>query len=123
MKVLISELFPFEDSGVSTKIANRKKDIEKGNASPIKVLPIDGDLLVVDGNNRVAAAKQLELAEMEAEEIVKREQEMGPYRDALEHARQNGWKGFENWPVDTVLSERAKRYSSELPAYRAREAG
>ena len=110
MKVQIAQLYPFEDSGVATKIANRKKEIKKGQAKPIKVLRIDDALLVVEGNNRVAAARQLGLVEIEAVELMKSDQEIQPYKDAVENAKANDWKGFENWPIDVGLTARSARY-------------
>ena len=116
INVKIKDLYPFEDSGVVTKITRRAKQIEKGEAKPIKVLRIDDDLLVVEGNNRVAAVKGLGWTEIDAVEIMKREQEMRPYKDALETAKAKGWKGFENWPVDGGLTERSARYGDTVPS-------
>ena len=113
MKVQIDVLYPYENSGVATKIANRKKEIQKGRHKPIKILKIGDDLLVIEGNNRVAAAKELGLPEIDAVELMKSEQEIRPYIDALECAKTYGWKGFANWPVDAGFTERAKRYGQE----------
>lgn len=110
MKVTISDVYPFEDSGVSTKIERQKKKLQKGKAEPVSVLKIDNDLLVVDGNNTAFAAKQLGLSEVEGKEVCRREQEMSPYREALQKAKDNHQKGYENWPVDSELTKRAERY-------------
>jgi len=110
MKVNIADLYPYEDSGISAKIERQKKKIKTKTAEPIKILAIDNDLLVVDGNNTAYAAKQLGLTEIEAKEVSRRESEMVPYRDALQKAKDNNLQGYEHWPIDPSLTERAKRY-------------
>ena len=110
MIVRICDLYPYEPSGVRAKVKRQKKAIESGTAKPIQVLPVDGELLVLDGTNRVLAAIELNMSDIEATEAYKREQEMRPYRDALAAAQAAEQRGFKNVPADPSMRDRGKRY-------------
>ena len=110
MIVQICNLYPYEPSGVRAKVERQKKKLQRGNAKPIKVLPVDDEHLVVDGNNTVLAALEIGMTELQATKDYKREQEMRPYRDALAEAQAAGMRGFENVPVDSSITNRSKRY-------------
>lgn len=110
MIVQICNLYPYEPSGVQAKVERQRKKLLRNNAKPIKVLSVDDELLVVDGNNTVIAALKIGMTELEATKAYKREQEMRPYRDALAEARAAGMRGFEKVPVDSSITNRSKRY-------------
>jgi len=108
--VQICNLYPFEPSGVQAKVERQKKKLLRRNTKPIEILRVDDELLVVDGNNTVIAARAIGMTELEATEVYKPEQEMRPYRDALADARAAGMRGFDNVPVDSSITNRSKRY-------------
>ena len=110
MIVQICTLYPYEPSGVRAKVKRQKKKLERGKVEPIKVLLVDDEYLVVDGNNTVLAALEMGMTELEATEAHRSEQEMRPYRDALAEAKAKDMRGFENVPVDSSMTDRSKRY-------------
>ena len=108
MKFQIADLYPYEDSGIAAVIERQYRKLQRQKGEPIEVLIIDGDILVVDGNNTAFAAKLLGKREIEGKQISR--QDIRPYRDALETAKSKGQRGYVNWPVDNEYGERAKRY-------------
>jgi len=106
----ISELYPFEPSAVRPAVDARKRQLEAGTADPIDILVIGNEKLVVEGNNTVQAAIELGLTQVEARYTVRDKQSMPVYEGALVQAKQNGLKGFFNFPIDDSKADRAKRY-------------
>lgn len=112
MFVDIADLYPYEHSNVLNKIRRQEKKLKKNQAEPIEVLPIDEDLLVINGNNTAFAAKRLGRTKIEAEFVGRSNYEMRAFRDGLAQAKMKNQKGFNNWPIDPSLYDRAKRYES-----------
>jgi hypothetical protein len=112
----IAELYPYEVSGASGKVARHVRTIKRGEEiEPVEVLEIDGEYLVVDGTNRVLAAKQCGLTDVAVEFAFRQQQEIGQFHAALEEARRANRKGFENTPVGGQ-GERADEYRESQPS-------
>ncbi len=112
----IADLYPYEASGASGKVAKHLRTIESQKSlDPVEVLKIEGEYLVVDGTNRVIAAKQSDWSEVPVKFVVRQPQELGPYREALDEARRNKRKGFENMLIGGV-GERADGYRGSMPS-------
>ena len=109
--VKIADLYPWEESVESTKVNSFRSSIQAGKDIPEpSVLKVDGEWLIVDGNNRVFAAHEEEL-----DEITVRlhpnvsQQELLPYQERLKQAKASGQRGFNNVPVDQDASQRSQR--------------
>lgn len=112
----IAELYPYEVSGASGRVARHVRTIKRGeDLEPVEVLEIDGEYLVVDGTNRVLAAKQCGLTDVAVEFAFRLQQERGQFRAALEEARRANRRGFENTPVGGQ-GERADEYRASQPS-------
>ena len=72
-------------------------------------MEVDGKWLVIDGCNRILAAKLEGCAEVDVKQGHKHDQEMGSYREALKEAIEAKRKGFENMSTGGV-GERADVY-------------
>lgn len=106
MTVTIADLFPYELGATTSKVELQKKLIPLNKMSPIKVLKVDGHWLVVDGANRVVAAKELGQTTIEATEVFREVHEMPFYRECVSKAHVKGWRGYGNYPKSETVPPR-----------------
>ena len=115
-KVLIADLYPYETGVVAAAVQSYRRKIACNKPFvPPMVVRVDGEWLVVDGTNTVAAAKAERLEEISVtERIVLSDHDLMPYRTALEQAMAANRRGFNSISVYTDAQERSDQTETEM---------
>jgi hypothetical protein len=119
MKVRIAELYPYEPSAVRSCVEKYQRRIREGIAlSPIQVLQLGSDWLVINGNNRVVAAVREGWIEIEAHSNPTDDpaSEKDYSRVLAYRKQQEGMRGFTGVPVDDGFDARKQRILAEFEA-------
>lgn len=120
----IDDLYPYEPSALQSTVEYYKKQLTGIDTDDLKsklqnkegrlpkVLDVDGEWMVVEGNSRVFAAKQAGHLHIYAD--VAYRNDMVAYQRTLQIRKNNGQRGFIAFPVDVSKDARRTRNLSEF---------
>src|SRR5947207_2327705 len=112
MEIEIAKLTPYEPAAARPSYEYIRSMLRGGREDEIerpKIIQIEGEWMVRDGNSTVKAYKDEKSTVVDCVVDVARDQERQKFVDALQDNRE--FKGFENMPIVASKSERAKMYT------------
>jgi hypothetical protein len=112
----IMDLYPYEPGAVRSSYDYHLPKYRNGDdVDPPVVLDLGADVwMVIQGNNRTKAAKDVNVEEMEFEIGFRQPQEMQPFRDTVQIRDAKGQKGFEKYPRFNTEAERTEETKKEV---------
>ncbi|MCX7044467.1 MAG: hypothetical protein NTX50_03135 [Candidatus Sumerlaeota bacterium] len=108
MRVRIADLFPYECAGVNLRYDKAIQIIESGQAidTPHVTILRSGEIMAVDGNNRIKAAKDKGWVEIDVVlDKSRTKEQMRLFENTLILRKCKGQKGFENF---SIVSEKER---------------
>src|SRR2546426_734863 len=111
----IADLWPFEPGAVRASYDYHVRKYQNQEpVNPPVVLDLGNNVwMVIQGNNRTKASKDAGIDEMEFDIGFRQAQELRPFRDTVPIRDAKRQKGFENYPVFNIESDRTAESESE----------